>query len=70
MTMTTIDNKPPVGGMGGSIHDWMRGVDPFSRSAMPDEFKHMFADVPPAAGWLAIDWCGNIIGFCADTTQP
>ena len=59
-------DKPPVGGMGGSIDDWERGVDPFARAAMPSEFQHLFPDEPAREGWRAIDWCGNIIGFLPD----
>lgn len=58
--------KPPVGGMGGSIWDWERGVDPFSRQCMPDEFTHLFEDKPARNGWLALDHWGNVIGFMAD----
>lgn len=64
--------KPPVGGMGGSIHDWERGLSPWHRSAFPDEL----ADQAPeqgdiTEGWYALDWCGNQIGFIADgSTWP
>jgi len=63
--------KPPVGGMGGSIHDWERGVNPFHISAFPDEFKRFAPDKSPkpTRGWLALDWCGNVIGFMADKTR-
>jgi len=46
--------KPPVGGMGGSIHDWERGTDPFNDAVI---------------GWLALDFWGNVIGFCADGVE-
>ena len=61
------DEKPPVGGMGGSIHDWERGSDPWHRDAFPDEFKDSAPSQGARAdGWYALDWCGNVIGFVAD----
>lgn len=62
----TPKEKPPLGLMGGSVHDYERGKDPFARECMPEEFQHMFPDKPAATGWLALDWCGNIIGFAQD----
>jgi hypothetical protein len=55
--------------MGGAIHDWSRGSDPWHRDAFPEEFH----DSAPKQGvrkegWYALDWCGNIIGFVADGT--
>lgn len=64
--IVTSDTKPPLGLMGGSIHDWERGKDPFSRECMPDEFQDYFPNVPAARGWLALDYWGNAIGFVAD----
>ena len=61
--------KPPIGGMGGSIHNWERGKHPFSRECMPNEFKQMFVKTPASEGWLALDWCGNVIGFLSDGTK-
>lgn len=60
------NEKPPTGIMGGSVADWERGIDPFSRECFPDEFQNFFEDRPAEKGWLALDWCGNIIGFIAD----
>lgn len=59
--------KPPVGGMGGSIHDWERGTSPWHRDSFPFEL----ADQAPEQGeliegWFALDWCGNQIAFIAD----
>lgn len=59
---------PPLGGMGGSIHGWERGRDPFARECMPEQFQDRFPDEPARAGWLALDWCGNVISWCADGT--
>lgn len=64
--IVSAECKPPVGGMGGSVHDWERGTDPFARSSMPEEFQPLFEDKPAATGWYALDWCGNQIGFVAD----
>lgn len=61
--------KPPLGGMGGSIHDWQRSGDPFHSSCFPDEFKDAIDLVNPGSqklGWMALDYCGNEIGFIAD----
>ena len=46
--------KPPVGGMGGSIHSWERETDPFGNNV---------------TGWMALDFWGNQIGFVADGTE-
>ena len=64
------DEKPPVGGMGGSIHDWKRGIDPFHPSQLPEDIQELMpkADGPPAAGWMALDAVGNEIGFLPDGT--
>lgn len=62
----TPKEKPPLGLMGGSVHDWERSIDPFSRECMPDEFKHLFPKKKASTGWLALDWCGNAIGFAQD----
>lgn len=59
---------PPTGIMGGSVHGWERGKDPFSRECMPKEFQDQFPKTPAVKGWLALDWCGNVIGFCPDGT--
>jgi len=60
-------NKPPIGGMGGSIHDWERGEDPWHKDAFPDEFKEQISTTGVRKkGWFALDWCGNIIGFEPD----
>ena len=63
------DNKPPVGGMGGSVHDWKRGLDPFHSSAFPDEFKPLFSKGKRSSGWLGLDWVGNIIAWVPDGTE-
>lgn len=59
--------KPVVGGMGGSVWDWERGLDPWHRDAFPDELKEQ---VPLCGerkeGWLALDAWGNVIGWQPD----
>lgn len=67
--------KPPVGGMGGSIHDWERSLDPWHK----DAFKGVSVDgkqIDAFAnkgdrqnGWMALDWCGNPLGFVADGAE-
>jgi len=58
--------KPPLGLMGGSVHDYERGKDPFAREFMPDHLQDRFENKPATTGWLALDWCGNVIGFAQD----
>lgn len=57
---------PPIGLMGGSVHRWVRDSDPFARTAMPEQFQHLFPDCPAATGWMAEDYWGNAIGFVPD----
>ena len=59
--------KPPVGGMGGSIHDWERAKDPWHTDAFPTEFKHAAPHKGKRKkGWMALDGFGNPILFLAD----
>lgn len=61
------DVKPPVGGMGGSIHDWERSTDPWHRDSFPNEFKDQAPNQGDVKhGWMAVDFCGNQIGFVPD----
>jgi len=62
----TPKEKPPLGLLGGSVHDYERGKDPFSREFMPEEFQDRFPKKPATNGWLALDYWGNIIGFAQD----
>lgn len=62
----TASEKPPVGGMGGSVHAWERGTHPFSRRALPDAFKYAAPAAPQEEGWIALDWAGNMINFVSD----
>lgn len=59
---------PPVGIMGGSVHKYERSTSPWHKDKFPDAFK---ASAPeqgetPSSGWMALDWCGNPIGFFHD----
>lgn len=64
-------HAPPLAGMGGSIHGWERGLDPWHKDAFPNELK----DYAPhqgeqrKSGWHGLDLCGNVITFVADGTQ-
>lgn len=59
--------KPPIGGMGGSVADWERSLDPWHQDAFPDEFKDKAPNKGKRKeGWMALDWCGNPIGFLPD----
>lgn len=74
------DKKPPVGGMGGSIHDWERGmspwhVDAFRGTGLTDKQLDGAICVGVAAGvergvrqegWFALDGAGNQIAFLPD----
>lgn len=57
---------PPVGLLGGSVHRWVRGRDPFAREFMPPQFQDRFPDRPAEHGWLAEDYWGHEIGWSAD----
>jgi hypothetical protein len=64
------DSILPIGGMGGSIHAWERGVDPWHVDAFPQEFQHRVGTRGPRQqGWYALDAWHNVIGFVADGTQ-
>lgn len=67
--ITSPNEKPPLGLMGGSVHDWERAKDPFHADAAPDEFKSQFKQGERLSGWMALDWCGNAIGFVPDGTE-
>lgn len=62
------NNKPPVGGMGGCIHDWERGKDPWHKDAFPSEFKDVGTEGEQKGGWFALDGAGNQISFVPDGT--
>lgn len=47
---------------------WERGLDPWHADAFPSEFKAVGTTGPRAAGWYAIDWCGNVVSFVPDGT--
>ena len=65
------EHAPPIGGMGGSVHGFERGLDPWHRDAFPLEFQAQ--DVGKtgarAQGWNALDAWGNVIGFVEDGTE-
>lgn len=64
--MKTVDkNNVPVWGC-PTAHFFERSGDPFHADTAPDEFKEQFNQGARHGGWMAIDWCGNQIGFCAD----
>lgn len=50
-------------------HFFERSGDPFHADAAPDEFKSQFKQGAKRMGWMAIDWCGNPIGFVEDGTE-
>lgn len=77
------DNKPPVGGMGGTVHDWERSsspwhVDAFKGTGLTDEQLDNAVCVGAAKGvergvrqegWMALDYWGNPVGFVPDGTE-
>lgn len=64
------DRMPPVGGMGGIIHSWVRASDPWHASAFPPELAWAAPgqSTSVAQGWAALDAFGNEIAFVADGT--
>lgn len=67
-------HAPPLGGMGGSIHSWERGLDPWHKEAFQKEFRDQVPRTEQyqgerRVGWYGLDWCGNVITFVADGTQ-
>jgi hypothetical protein len=60
--------KPPTGGMGGSVHDWHRGLDPWHEDAFPGDTPKpdRLSKGQRKGGWYALDAYGNEIGFVAD----
>lgn len=80
--LVSKDKKPPVGGMGGCIHDWERGLDPwhvdaFRGTGLSDEQldNAVCLGVDGVGrgvrqeGWHGIDGAGNQICFVADGTE-
>lgn len=64
------EQKPPMNGLGGVIHSFERGLDPWHRDAFPEEFKnHAPNQDDRKQGWFALDAWGNPIAFVADGTE-
>lgn len=73
MTETEIavsaDMPPPLECMAQCVHGFERSKDPWHADAFPEEFKHAAPRKGERkSGWMALDWCGNCIGFIADGT--
>jgi hypothetical protein len=68
MTITETQ-APPIGGMGGSVHSWERGSDPWHKDAAPKGLEDAFDSGTRKTGWMALDAYGNAIGWCADGTE-
>lgn len=72
MALLIIDehHAPPLGGMGGSIHGWERGIDPWHRDAFPNALKdHAPHQGERKSGWSGLDMCGNVIAFILDGSE-
>lgn len=58
--------------MGGSVHSWERGLDPWHIDAFPEDLQPQMKDRVATgkrkSGWYALDAWGNEIGFVADGT--
>jgi hypothetical protein len=81
--ISSKDEKPPVGGLGGSIHDWERGlspwhVDAFKGTGVSDTQLDNAVCVGVARGvergvrqegWFAVNGWGDYIGFVPDGTD-
>lgn len=65
----TSETQEPVITKGYIPTNYERGLDPFHRDAAPAEFKDSFKDGERLAGWFALDWAGNPIGFIPDGTE-
>lgn len=52
------------------VDHWERGLDPWHADAFigtPAEGVYVCEEVRKA-GWYAIDWCGNVVGFIPEGT--
>ena len=67
--ITGPDVQPPLKGLGGSLHSWERGLDPWHADAFPAEFRQAAPHQGKREnGWFGLDWCGNPITFVKDGT--
>jgi len=58
---------PPVEKMAcPSVYGFERSLDPWHEDAFPDEHKHAGVTGKRRGGWMALDWCGNPLGFFPD----
>lgn len=57
--------------MGGAIHDWERGLDPWHKDAFTGvPVDSSFANQGERKeGWFALDGWGNVIGFLPDGAE-
>lgn len=63
------NTPPPSDRVSSVVHSFERGLDPWHKDAFPEEFKESAPNQGERqSGWLAIDWCGNVIGFFRDGT--
>lgn len=63
------ETPPPLDRVNSSVHGFERGQDPWHRDAFPEDFKAFAPNRGERqSGWLALDWCGNVIGFFCDGT--
>lgn len=56
------------------VQEWERSLDPWHPDAfkgikgVEETFRRNYEGGPRKSGWMAIDWCGNPIGFIPDGT--
>lgn len=66
---TGPDIHPPVGILGGTVHSYERGIDPWHAEAFPEPFSTIMPKGERRHGWFALDGVGNQIVFIPDGTD-
>ena len=67
IVVVDADTPPPLECMAKCVHGFERSKSPWHADAFPDEFKRSAPEQGERkSGWMALDWCGNLIGFIAD----
>ena len=67
--IVSATQKPPIDKFMNGVVDFERSLDPWHADAFPSEFKEVGTTGERKAGWMALDWCGNPLGFIPDGTE-
>jgi hypothetical protein len=67
--ITSKNQKPPIEKMHRSVVDFERSLDPWHEDAFPAELREAGTTGKRQEGWMALDWCGNPLGFIPDGTE-